>query len=440
MPSTTDGGRSVDDEPSLERFDADSVDETSYSVLLLVEHCRNRALLSEWFATQPGCDCIDGLAHLARATDRQPNQTGSDASDDDDRPDEYRSVGERDGPTRAETVTDGHASASDPLLDDAHAPLDRLSVDLILVDVTGFDAHAEWLEARVGIEQPLPLPCLLLATEPTAARFFAPKEGHQWNHLVDDVLITPIDSTLLDRRVQAYLKLRLQATELDRRHDQLSLLAQVVRHDIANAATVVTGWGEILRGQLHGDDFSALERVLRAGQRIVEIVENSRDLTMLIDAGHEPETKAMALAPVLRSEVDAISRLHESATKTVRVDFESSPPSVRVLAGGMLSSVFANLLSNAVRHNESDVAEITVSVDVKPTEVIVRVADNGPGIPDEEKEHVFKPATKRGGSPGDGLGLSLVKRLVDSYDGHVWFEDAPGGGAVACVSLHRPPS
>jgi signal transduction histidine kinase len=161
---------------------------------------------------------------------------------------------------------------------------------------------------------------------------------------------------------------------------------------------------------------------------------------MLIDAGHEPETKAMALAPVLRSEVDAISRLHESATKTVRVDFESSPPSVRVLAGGMLSSVFANLLSNAVRHNESDVAEITVSVDVKPTEVIVRVADNGPGIPDEEKEHVFKPATKRGGSPGDGLGLSLVKRLVDSYDGHVWFEDAPGGGAVACVSLHRPPS
>jgi signal transduction histidine kinase len=92
-----------------------------------------------------------------------------------------------------------------------------------------------------------------------------------------------------------------------------------------------------------------------------------------------------------------------------------------------------------VRHNDADVAEISVAVDVKPTEVLVRVTDNGPGIPDEDKDHVFEPSTKRGGSPGDGLGLSLVKRLVDSYDGHVWFEDAPDGGAVACVSLQRPP-
>jgi signal transduction histidine kinase len=146
----------------------------------------------------------------------------------------------------------------------------------------------------------------------------------------------------------------------------------------------------------------------------------------------------MPLGPVLDAEVDNIERIHESATKAVRVDVESPLPSVAVLAGGMLSSVFANLLSNAVRHNEADVVEISITVDVEPTTVVVRLADNGPGIPDEEKQQVFEPLTKRGESPGDGLGLSLVRRLVDSYDGRVWFEDAAGGGTVACVELRRP--
>jgi signal transduction histidine kinase len=84
--------------------------------------------------------------------------------------------------------------------------------------------------------------------------------------------------------------------------------------------------------------------------------------------------------------------------------------------------------------------EITLTVEVEPTMAIVRLADNGPGIPDEEKEQVFEALQKRGESPGDGLGLSLVKRLVDSYGGRIWFEDAAGGGAVACVELRRPAS
>jgi signal transduction histidine kinase len=379
-------------------------------ILLLVTHRRNRSLLTGWFAAQTGYECVDGFDGLEDADGEEPRTPPSDGA----------------------TTTDDDADAS------ADAALDAESFDLVLVDVRALETHGDWLAARFERERPLPLPCLLLATERTATRFFSPATGHERRDLVDDVLITPIDSTLLDRRIRTYVRLRQQAAELDRRHDQLSLLTQVVRHDISNAATVVTGWGEILRRQVDdGDDADALERVLRAGQRIVEIVENSRDLTMLLDAGEDPETQAMALAPVLQSEVDAVSRIHESSIKTVTVDAESTPPTVRVLAGGMLSSVFANLLSNAVRHNDTDAAEIAVTVDVRPAEVVVRVADNGPGIPDAEKERVFEPSTKRGGSPGDGLGLSLVKRLVDSYGGRVWFEDADGGGAVACVALRR---
>jgi signal transduction histidine kinase len=267
--------------------------------------------------------------------------------------------------------------------------------------------------------------------------FFAPEGGHDRSHLVDDVVYTPVDPAVLHRRVGTYLRLRRQATELERRHDQLSLLAQVLRHDIANAASVVTGWGEALRDEVSPEGIDALERVLRGGQRIAELVENSRDLTMLIDAGHDLDTEATPLSPVLRAEADAIERIHESTTKAVRIELDAPPPTVAVVAGGMLASVFANLLSNAVRHADTELVEISVTVEVDPDEVHVRIADNGPGIPDERKERIFEPATKRSDSPGDGLGLSLVKRLVDSYGGHIWFEDGDDGGTVACVALHR---
>lgn len=392
-----------------------------HRALLLVAHRRNRTLLLEWFEEQPGYEAIDGLAVLDdEQTAEHDTETWTDVTD-------LRA----DGATVDGTDRDGSDS------------LDRLesnAIDVVLVDVTALEANDAWLRRRIELEEPLPLPCLLLAAESTGRRFFAPTATHEWSTLVDDVITTPVDPALLDRRLRAYLSLREMATELQRRHDQLSLLAQVVRHDIANAATVVTGWGELLRDDVTPDGVEALERVLRSGQRITEIVENSRDLTMLIDAGHDVETEAMLLGPILQLEVDAIRRVHSSTTKRVVVDVQSPLPLVEVVAGGMLPSVFANLLSNAVRHNDAEKTEIGVAVDVSNEEVVVRIADNGPGIADSQKEHVFEPSTKRGDSPGDGLGLSLVKRLVESYGGRVWFEDAPERGAVACVSLRRAPT
>jgi len=398
-----------------------------HRVLLLVAHRRNRTLLLDWFAKQSTYDALDGIAILDGS-----ERTGRD----DDTPTE-RTTDSSTGPGTARAATNRGAAAGSRACDRGFGGLESEAIDVVLVDVSALERYETWVRRRLELERPLPLPCLLLAGESTTRQLFSSNAPHGWRTLVDDVVATPVDPALLDRRLRAYLSLREMAAELERRHDQLSLLAQVVRHDIANAATVVTGWGELLRGDVSPAGVEALERVLRGGQRITEIVENSRDLTMLIDAGHDLETEAMLLGPILRVEVDNVRRIHGSTTKAVTVDFVSPLPAVEVVAGGMLPSVFANLLSNAVRHNDADAVEIGVTVDVEPDEVVVRVTDNGPGIPDDQKERVFEPATKRGDSPGDGLGLSLVKRLVESYGGRVWFEDASGGGVVACVALCR---
>ncbi|WP_152041637.1 sensor histidine kinase [Salinigranum salinum] len=436
--------------PSVDDFSPASTAPPVYRILLLVAHRRNRTLLAEWFADQPMYEVVTPDASsgdpYTSAADRLSGPAGESGDVPDDGepgagephegvpPEWQTNEGEGD-----DTEPDDGRRERGPTTEQADGgdPLDGQPLDLCLVDTTALARYGAWLADRIELERPLPLPCLLLASEATARRILAPREAHELGDLVDDVIATPVEPALLERRLRAYLRLRRQAVELDRRHDQLSLLAQVLRHDVANAATVITGWGEVLRDEVSPPGTEALERVLRGGQRITELVENSRDFTALLEAGHRLETEATLLEPVLRSEVDAIRRIHASTTKRVDIELDTSNPTVKVIAGGMLPSVFANLLSNAVRHNDAETAEIHVTVAVDAREVVVRVADNGPGIPDEKKEQVFEPASKRADSPGDGLGLALVRRLVDSYGGRVWFEDAPGGGAVGCVALRR---
>jgi signal transduction histidine kinase len=71
--------------------------------------------------------------------------------------------------------------------------------------------------------------------------------------------------------------------------------------------------------------------------------------------------------------------------------------------------------------------------------VILSVADAGPGLPVEERERLFERFYRADttGKPGLGLGLPIVRGLAAACGGHVWAEDAPGGGAIFRVALPR---
>jgi signal transduction histidine kinase len=101
----------------------------------------------------------------------------------------------------------------------------------------------------------------------------------------------------------------------------------------------------------------------------------------------------------------------------------------------MLSSVFRNLLKNAVQHNDTDDPEVTVSATTGDGTVEVAVADNGPGVPDERKEEIFGQGEKGLESSGTGIGLYLVRTLVERYGGDVRVEDNDPEGSVFVVRL-----
>ncbi len=96
--------------------------------------------------------------------------------------------------------------------------------------------------------------------------------------------------------------------------------------------------------------------------------------------------------------------------------------------------MIVNLLTNAIQHG-TDEPVVTVSVTEHDGTVRVRVADNGPGVPDEQKELIFQQGAKRLGSPGAGIGLYLVETVIEGYGGSVQVTDNEPTGAVFELQL-----
>jgi Signal transduction histidine kinase len=92
-------------------------------------------------------------------------------------------------------------------------------------------------------------------------------------------------------------------------------------------------------------------------------------------------------------------------------------------------------MSNTITHNDKELPEVTVSATVDEEVVRVRIADNGPGIPDTQKIQIFCEGEKGLDSGGTGTGLYLVETLVDRYEGSVWVEDNVPEGSVFIVEL-----
>lgn len=217
---------------------------------------------------------------------------------------------------------------------------------------------------------------------------------------------------------------------LKRQRDGMELLNEAVRHDIRNDLEVITGYGDVLADHVDEEGQPYLEAVLESARAATELTHSAADLSeVMLDPERDP--RPVSLPETLHSEVENIRTQAESAG----VDLEEPLPEVSVLADDMLGSVFRNLLKNAVQHGDKDPTEVTVAASTTDDDVRVRVADNGPGVPEHLRAAIFGKGERGLDSQGTGIGLYLVRTLVESYGGGVWVEDNDPGGAVFVVEL-----
>ncbi|MFA1611665.1 sensor histidine kinase [Halobellus rubicundus] len=222
---------------------------------------------------------------------------------------------------------------------------------------------------------------------------------------------------------------------LEAQRDDLELLNQVLRHDIRNDLQLVTAYADLLADECDDSQIQEyIDTISEHAEHTVELTTTARDMANVLISDSDPESRR--LRPVLESEVDEIRSGYPEAV--VRCE---SIPDVEVVADDLLGSVFRNVLKNAVQHNDKDVPEVSVGIERAEGAVRIRVADNGPGVSDAQKESIFGKGEAGLDSAGTGIGLYLVRTLVDSYGGDVWVEDrddlgeGDGPGAIFVVEL-----
>lgn len=253
-----------------------------------------------------------------------------------------------------------------------------------------------------------------------------------WN----EVTLAPIPEE--NGRVRYYVGFQQDVTDrkeyarrLQEQRDDLEMIHQLVRHDVRNDLQLVLASVEMLRDYVDDDGVDHIDAILESARNAVDLTESTREMVEIVLQGGA-ETEPIALAPILEDQLEETSAAYPDAT----VELEGTIPEVAVFADERLSSVFRNLLRNALVHNDEPIPAVTASVATADEHVFVRVADNGPGVPDELKDEIFRKGTTFADG-GTGIGLYLVQTLVEAYGGEVWVED--GGHDHADTSERASP-
>jgi two-component system sensor histidine kinase KdpD len=145
----------------------------------------------------------------------------------------------------------------------------------------------------------------------------------------------------------------------------------------------------------------------------------------------EPRRDWCSVEEIVR---EAIVQLAAPTGKFI-ISFDPGLPFVRADAA-QLERAFANLLANSLRHSVDQ--PVSVQVHQSGGRIVVRVSNQGPGIPSAELERIFEPfyrGEQRSGHSGSGLGLAIVKGFVEGNGGAVHAESLPGQGATFVVEI-----
>ncbi len=190
----------------------------------------------------------------------------------------------------------------------------------------------------------------------------------------------------------------------------------LMAHDLNNIHQGVMASLELLLAEdnttVEGREFAqnALNQIYRG----VTLISNVRKFSKLEEG--EADLFQMDLADELLSAKQQV--IQTFPQKNIQINFDGLQSGIYVMADEFLRDALFNIFHNAVKFNPSELARIDVGVKKQAQKVVLEIDDFGPGIKDEQKEEVF--TRLRGGTRrGSGIGLTLVKQIIDRYSGSV---------------------
>ncbi|MBI5882483.1 MAG: GAF domain-containing sensor histidine kinase [Elusimicrobia bacterium] len=248
-----------------------------------------------------------------------------------------------------------------------------------------------------------------------------------------------VETAMLNRRLAQAAE---QLIALNRMKDDF---VSTVSHEFKTPLTTILGFITVV---LEGEAGEVSEQAGRflgiartAARRLTGLVSDLLDLSKL-EGGIRMDLQTVELDKLLAVSVETYSHQFSDGDKTLAVDIPVNLPKV-VGDERWVGLAVDNLLSNALKFTKPG-GRVRLSAQDKGEFIMVSVADNGIGIPPEERERVFEKfyrASNRGEvqSPGTGLGLAIVKEVISKHGGKVWLETEVPGETRFCFVLKRAP-
>ena len=222
--------------------------------------------------------------------------------------------------------------------------------------------------------------------------------------------------------------------ELKLKNEELQRFAYITSHDLKEPVKTIEGFAGLLKNSFSDkyskDEVKFVDFIWDSAKRLSKMIDSILTFSKLDQDQIQMEKVAI---------VDVVSTFRESRiqlfqSNQVILQYENLP----TLTGNkvLLSLLFNNLLENAIQYNESDRPTILISCQTQREYFVIKIKDNGIGIPDEYKEYVFEPFRRlhaRSKFEGTGLGLSICKRIVEFHNGQISLESNQTIGVTVTI-------
>ena len=223
--------------------------------------------------------------------------------------------------------------------------------------------------------------------------------------------------------------------ELDRMKGDF---VNTVSHDLRSPLTAILGYVELIEraGEVNEQQAQFIERVKVSVRSTTDLIGDLLDLGRM-EVGVADDRERLQIEELVAETIEEQRNQVASRGQTLRLSKSSKLPEV-IGSRTQLRQVMDNLIGNAVKYTPEQ-GEIRVMLREEDGQVIVHVADNGPGIPTEEQSQIFERfyrASNAGDEvQGTGLGLAIVKAVVENHRGRIWVDSKPGQGSIFTVVL-----
>lgn len=213
-----------------------------------------------------------------------------------------------------------------------------------------------------------------------------------------------------------------------------------ISHELRTPLQSILGFSELgmVRGRQHEKLASMFADIHASGQRMLALVNDLLDVSKIestVGTFHLERTDLRALVREVAREIDPLL-----AGRQLRLELKLSElPLVAKVDPMRFQQVVRNVLANAIKFSPFH-GVIELNGETTPAgEIRIGIADQGPGIPADEIEHVFEAFVQssltKDGSGGTGLGLAICRKIIEAHGGRIHAENRPGGGAVFLIHV-----